>query len=128
MRNTNSISYVTYVLYMSSLSCKNLLFVTIRYLTIVYFAGTNILHFFKSITSQILLYRYLLITWLEGTDGETMYDVINAKTVVPPEDSGILDVAAGMIGRISYTDGCYYKAKIVDKGNWLIYTLRFSYM
>ena len=47
-----------------------------------------------------------------------MYDVVNAsKTVVPPEDSGILDVVAGMTCRVSYTDGCYYKAKIVDKGN-----------
>ena len=45
-----------------------------------------------------------------------MYDVVSAKTVVPPEDSGILDVTTGMICRVSYTDGCYYKAKIVDKG------------
>ena len=38
---------------------------------------------------------YFLRTWLEGTDGED--NVVNAKTVVPPEDSGILDVTAGMM-------------------------------
>ena len=45
-----------------------------------------------------------------------MYDVVNAKTVVPPEDSGILDVTAGMICRVSFTNGYYYRARIVDKG------------
>ena len=60
---------------------------------------------------------YFLITWLEGTDG-----VVSAKTVVPPEDSGILDVTAGMICRVFFTDGCYYRARIVDKGE--IFTCR----
>ena len=50
-----------------------------------------------------------------------MCDVVNAKTVVPPEDSGILDVTAEMICRVFYTDGCYYKAKIVDKGKLCIF-------
>lgn len=59
---------------------------------------------------------YFLITWLEGTDEEKLYDIVQAKTVVPPEGSGILDVKAGMTCRVSYTDGCYYKAKVVDVG------------
>ena len=59
---------------------------------------------------------YFLITWLEGTGGEKLYDIVQAKTVVPPEDSGILDVKAGMTCRVSYTDGCYYKANVVDVG------------
>ena len=60
---------------------------------------------------------------MEGTDGETMNDVINAKAVVPPEGTDILDVGVGMICRVSYTDGRYYKAKVVNVGKFYIHNL-----
>ena len=49
-----------------------------------------------------------------------MFDVVNAKTVVPPEDSGILDITAGMTCRVFYIDGCYYKANILEVRRYIL--------
>ena len=68
---------------------------------------------------------YFLVTWIEATDGEVLYDVVNCKSVVPPECSNVLDVTEGTVCRVAYTDGQYYKAKILNIGKFFVF---FSYI
>ena len=53
------------------------------------------------------------MNWLDDLD---LHDVVQAKNVVPPEGEQILDVKDGTECRVSYTDGQFYRAKIVGRG------------
>ena len=55
---------------------------------------------------------FFLVEWMEH---DTMYDVIQAKNIVPPDDMDILDVKPGVTCRTSYEGRCY-KVKIVARG------------
>ena len=50
---------------------------------------------------------------------DTMYDVIQAKTILPPDDQDILDVKPGVMCWTS-NEGRFYKVKIVARGKCCI--------
>ena len=55
---------------------------------------------------------YFLVNWVGEND---KMDVVAAKEVVPPEDTDILDVSAGMICRVSYSSK-FYAARVMKSG------------
>ena len=48
-----------------------------------------------------------------------MYDVIQAKNTVPPDDLDILDVKPGVMCQTSY-EGRFYKVKIFARDKWSV--------
>jgi len=52
------------------------------------------------------------VNWVGEKD---LTDVVAAKDVVPPEDTDILDVSAGMICRVSFSSK-FYAARVVKSG------------
>ena len=56
---------------------------------------------------------FFFVEWIEEHD--TMYDVIQAKTILPPDDQDILDVKPGVVCWTS-NEGRFYKVKIVARG------------
>ena len=59
-----------------------------------------------------LVDRYFLINWLEEED---LYDVVSSKSVVPLDDTDILDLCAGAVCKVGF-DGIFYKAKVIEYG------------
>ena len=60
---------------------------------------------------------FFLVQWIEERD--TIYDVIQAKNTVPPDDLDILDVKPGVMCQTSY-EGRFYKVKIFACGKWSV--------
>ena len=58
-----------------------------------------------------------VVQWIEEHD--TVYDVIQAKNIIPPDDLDILDVKPEVLCRTSY-EGRFYKVKIVARGKWSV--------
>ena len=48
---------------------------------------------------------YFLVNWLDDPEGDDLYDVVNSKVVVPPDDLDILGVTPGTICEVAYS-GC----------------------
>ena len=65
---------------------------------------------------------YFLINWLDDPEGDDLYDVVNSKLVVPPDDVDILGVTPGTICKVAY-GGSYYKAKVLQIGWYLSYDM-----
>lgn len=56
---------------------------------------------------------FFLVKWLEEDE---LYDVVPSKSVVPPEDTNILEMIPGMICKVAYS-GQFYKAKVIECGS-----------
>jgi hypothetical protein len=57
-----------------------------------------------------------------------LHDVVPAKDIVPPEGCDVLDVAASMVCRVSFS-GRFYKATVLERGEFyipLMYTHQFT--
>ena len=62
----------------------------------------------------VLVDIFFLVNWLEDEEND-LYDVVPSKSVVPPENTNIIDVKPGSVCRVAYS-GQFYKAKVIQCG------------
>ena len=55
------------------------------------------------------------MNWIDDPEGDDMYDVVNSKMVVPPDEVDILEVTSGTFCKVAF-GGSYYKAKVLEVG------------
>ena len=58
------------------------------------------------------------MNWLHDTDTD-LFDVVQSKCVVPPEEIDILDIVPGTVCKVAFT-GEYFRANIVQLGKWTV--------
>ena len=57
---------------------------------------------------------YFLINWLDEEEDD-LFDVVSAKSVVPPEGTDILSLMPYTVCRVGY-EGQFYRAQVIERG------------